>query len=808
MNVFAPINSLGYGIMANNFIKALVELQQTPYLSTIGEIQNDPFFESYWKPCTDFKRYDCNKDSLFLFHDNDSHKVSGKTIYTLSMFETTKLKESSRYMLENGPTDIILTPTKEHKEILLANNISKPIQILHCGIDDSIFNTIPVEKFIDTKKFTIITTGKREKRKNTDLILKTLIEQCKEKEIAIISHTFNPFLNKTNEHPFKNLSCWSGMNPVQRGFEYKGFDNKCHKFSYKKCDIYFTVPGIETIKMPSLYHSANVGIQMSSAEGWDLPCILPGTQIITNNGIKNIENVEKHDKLLTHEGRFQPINKIMIHPNTKKTFEIKTWTNNELLQITEEHPIYAISKTKIQKYEKIFDIEPEWIKAKDIKKGDIVIRSTITETLYPDDWIFDLLTLDSTLEFNDTEVWYKMGFSGNKENSYTTLAKDFSTSKYILESAFNNLKANKRARKKSKQYIIEEKLIENNLIKKPNIKYKRFINIDNLARTIGLYIAEGSLNQDKGIIISIHKKEIDTCVKLLTEDLSVITNFFHLSIKHEKQGYNGAHITIGSKLLSKLFKYLCNSGAKNKKIPNRLLYSKLDTLEKIIKWYHFGDGSILNNRYYSISTISKELCEQVFVAVQRLGFLPNKHISIRSQPKNNNTTYIVSWLVVEKERKIGSGNRSWKHKYGLGILVKNIKEINYTENVYNFEVAVDNSYTLNVCTVHNCSEMFACGLYCATTNCLGHNEFLPTTFELQNTLTTIVKEEEVALDNVWFHGDVGTWSAVSKSNIVEKIEFILENTTQFENKSDELADYMSDNFTWKKTTSDLLKTLS
>jgi glycosyltransferase involved in cell wall biosynthesis len=241
-------------------------------LTTLGEIQNDPYFEPYWKPAvTRITEFNAKNPSLFLFHDELSHQACGTPLLTLSMFETTKIKSKSFHMLQNGPTDVILTTTSKHKDILLENNITKPIEILRGGVDASLYNTITPSPHIDTKKFTFITVGKREKRKNTDIIIKSFIDNFKDKEVALIAHTFNMFINQTKEHPFKNLSCWTGINPVKLGFEYKGFIGNAHKFSTKTCDIYFTAPNIMTAEMPCLYHSADVGIQYSSGEGYGLP---------------------------------------------------------------------------------------------------------------------------------------------------------------------------------------------------------------------------------------------------------------------------------------------------------------------------------------------------------------------------------------------------------------------------------------------------------------------------------------------------------------------------------------------------------
>jgi glycosyltransferase involved in cell wall biosynthesis len=272
LNIYSPINNLGYGIHSNNLIKALIEKGQEINLTPIGEAQLDPFFEMYHKEAAKNKeKFNIKNPSLYIFHDELSNQACGTPLFTYSIFETSQLKPQSLNMLENGPTNVILTTTEGHRQNLINQKITKPIEVVNEGIDETLFNTIPIDKYIDTKKLTYLTVGKREERKNTDLLVRLFINLMKEKEVALICHTFNPFINRTQDHPFKNLSCWAGINPMKHGFEYKGFNGKAHVFTYKKCDIYFTTPTLPVSNMPSLYHSANIGIQVSRGEGWDLP---------------------------------------------------------------------------------------------------------------------------------------------------------------------------------------------------------------------------------------------------------------------------------------------------------------------------------------------------------------------------------------------------------------------------------------------------------------------------------------------------------------------------------------------------------
>ena len=74
------------------------------------------------------------------------------------------------------------------------------------------------------------------------------------------------------------------------------------------------------------------------------PCFIAGTQTLTNNGYKNIEDVEITDRLLTHNGKFQKIINLQRKIYTGDLFDIKIKYHPELITTTEEHPFYVREK--------------------------------------------------------------------------------------------------------------------------------------------------------------------------------------------------------------------------------------------------------------------------------------------------------------------------------------------------------------------------------------------------------------------------------------------------------------------------------
>lgn len=267
VNVFGPANTLGFGIHCQNMIKAFQEINQEVTFNLIGQPQIDPWFkESNTRAHNNSQFYFSAKNpSIFIFHEHESNRYSGKPAFTYSIFETTKINPLCKQMLNNGPSDYVLVTTELHKSILLDNGIKTPIKVLHEGVDPKLFNTNNISKFIDTKKFTFITAGKNEKRKNTTKIIQSYIDTCQYKESALICLTQNPFINGENTFTDIILGTY--------GYELVQTTNEYAKFSNTISDIYFIKYGLPMKSMSSIYHSAHVGIQCSSGEAWDLPLI-------------------------------------------------------------------------------------------------------------------------------------------------------------------------------------------------------------------------------------------------------------------------------------------------------------------------------------------------------------------------------------------------------------------------------------------------------------------------------------------------------------------------------------------------------
>ena len=98
-------------------------------------------------------------------------------------------------------------------------------------------------------------------------------------------------------------------------------------------------------------------------------CFVPGQQVITGTGLKNIEDIKQGEKVLTHTGSYKTVT------NTFKFDNKKSIVNVNSIKATPNHEFYVLHK----KHRKIVDDNnihqyAEWIEAKDLTKDYLLIR--------------------------------------------------------------------------------------------------------------------------------------------------------------------------------------------------------------------------------------------------------------------------------------------------------------------------------------------------------------------------------------------------------------------------------------------------
>ncbi|WP_135227569.1 DNA cytosine methyltransferase [Deinococcus fonticola] len=103
-----------------------------------------------------------------------------------------------------------------------------------------------------------------------------------------------------------------------------------------------------------------------------LPCFVAGTLVLTDGGYRPIEDIKVGDMVLTHEGRWRPVQHTMRREGAQLRY-IKAGGAPEGLLTTDEHPFYVRQQGRAwnndrRSYDRTFGL-PEWRDAEDVVPG-------------------------------------------------------------------------------------------------------------------------------------------------------------------------------------------------------------------------------------------------------------------------------------------------------------------------------------------------------------------------------------------------------------------------------------------------------
>ncbi len=244
-----------------------------------------------------------------------------------------------------------------------------------------------------------------------------------------------------------------------------------------------------------------------------------------------------------------------------------------------------------------------------------------------------------------------------------------------------------------------------------NIKNKKIILNKDVAWLMGLYLAEGSSSGNQGFNLGLGK----TDEKYLDKIYKIVNNNFNTHIQREDRG-NVIKLNISSVLLERAFTDWFGRGAKNKKIPDFILYNKdEEIIKEFIDGYVCGDGHIYRDGTTTfVGSASKKLILQLQMLLTRLDIFSN--FSVRKKDERmilkhilpKQILYCLEWRKFKTTTRILNGktidsnNYRWKDlgNYFVTPIVKIEKET-YSGIVYNLSTE-NHNYMVNNVVVHNC----------------------------------------------------------------------------------------------------------
>lgn len=432
---------------------------------------------------------------------------------------------------------------------------------------------------------------------------------------------------------------------------------------------------------PNAHHGCPRNILADIMKCFDLyvqysVCLGKNEEILTQSGWKKISEINIGESVFTHKNRYQKVLQKFITPNNGNVKEISIHSDYEKLIVTDNHPCYAYTKEILNSKSKdsvrcILDNmvklnkkipAPEWTEVKDLAPNDSVVYCI-------DDSIIDIDQIDL------------------------------------------------------KEFALDKDIVSDNKIQVcRGDTYPRYIDIDKqFCEFIGLFVADGYSHQKTGELQITYSNNEDYNENLCKNIWKKLANKNASIIPYLDREAKDAQLY--SVLYQRALNAWC-SRKKDKKLPDWCLYLPNNKTLSILKGLFVGYGhyaaKVKTSKY---CTISKTLADQIKHLLRRNRINFNVHIDYRNDDKdgkNRKPQYLFevpgdianeSFIINQRS---STHNLYYKNYHILKI--KEIKNSDYTEDVYNLEVENDNSYETKISVLHNCEGF---GMPCADAQCCG-----------------------------------------------------------------------------------------
>lgn len=260
INIIAPINQLGYGVVSLNIVKSLSSLGVNVSLFPIGgQIQCPSSDVAVINKCVrNATLYDPSAPCVKIWHQNDLALHAGKGLYIgFPIFELDTFTDIELHHLSS--CDELFVCSKWAKSII-KNSIRREIEVnvIQMGVDMSIFPpTVPHK----SDKIVFLNCGKWEKRKGHDILIEAFKRAYRENNnIELWMMCTNPFNTPEEEMRWRNL------------------------YKHEAVKI---IPRAETQQeVYNIMAQSHCGVFPSRAEGWNLELLemmSVGRHVITTN---------------------------------------------------------------------------------------------------------------------------------------------------------------------------------------------------------------------------------------------------------------------------------------------------------------------------------------------------------------------------------------------------------------------------------------------------------------------------------------------------------------------------------------------
>jgi intein/homing endonuclease len=387
-------------------------------------------------------------------------------------------------------------------------------------------------------------------------------------------------------------------------------------------------------------------------------CLPPGSLVITNFGVKRIEEVKDGDVVLGN-GKFIKVVKAMKRRHEGKIVEVKP---HRFLSIylTPEHPVLVIETSGFRNGQEserqLLSCKPKWKAAKDLNKHDFLLIPRIREYREADP-----ITI--------VKYRYYCRRCGHAWRTYNKPSQPVCS----------------MCRSKSE---VEYKGCDIKVIN---------VNDPDFGFLLGLFLADGAVTAgDRSIVISLHKDD-----KWFVEKTKRLFRRFFGRCSVHKRG-NVVQITYNNSVVAKWFKRECYINGE-KSIPSFAIYMDEYWIREFVEGLLVGDGK-RGGKFGTLYTTSKTLAYQLAVLLAKIGVIPSIIISNKRRVRVKKGGKVIN----ESEGYEVKCLPKYRRVYGyvlpdyIAIQIKEVQFHDYNGEVFNIETE-DNTYSIPF-IVHNSDD--------------------------------------------------------------------------------------------------------
>ena len=250
----------------------------------------------------------------------------------------------------------------------------------------------------------------------------------------------------------------------------------------------------------------------------------------------------------------------------------------------------------------------------------------------------------------------------------------------------------------------------------PKVKGKSHKYSDDELFIFGWYLAEGSVIYSHkpqvcgiNLTLSIDENEVATQLINAANRLGYNTG---VSVREKKSTID---VRIYSKDFTEMILSLFGRYSHSKYLPENVLTWDADSKTRLLSGLFLGDGHLRTvkngGEQYTLTTVSPKLAEGVQDVLRSLGVLTYHYTHERTERHNMHLIVITGTDInklIPGHVKYTSKSRIKETERFSWVPVTQVQKREINEEVYNFEVDVDNSYVADNIGVHNCKDGYTC----------------------------------------------------------------------------------------------------